>query len=44
MCFPHIRMAELRAELKAQLPRLYVANVAAMIGISGLMLATAKFT
>ncbi len=37
-------MAELRAELKAQLPRLYVANLAAMIGISGLVLATAKFT
>jgi hypothetical protein len=36
-------IAELRGEIKAQLPRLYIANVAAMVGISGLVLAAAKF-
>ncbi len=35
-------IAELRGEIKAQLPRLYIANVAAMIGVSGLVLAAAK--
>ena len=35
-------IAELRGEVKAQLPRLYIANVAAMVGISGLVLAAAK--
>ena len=35
-------IAELRGEVKAQLPRLYVANMAAMGGIAGLVLAAAK--
>ncbi|MDP1806805.1 MAG: hypothetical protein Q8K72_16620 [Acidimicrobiales bacterium] len=35
-------IAQLRGEIKAQLPRLYIANVAAMVGISGLVLAAAK--
>ncbi|MDQ6797179.1 MAG: hypothetical protein M3011_03975 [Actinomycetota bacterium] len=35
-------MAEPRGEIKAQLPRLYAANVASMIGVAGLVLAAAK--
>jgi hypothetical protein len=35
-------IAELRGEVKAQLPRLIAANIASMIGISGLVLAAAK--
>jgi hypothetical protein len=35
-------IAELRSEVKAQLPRLVAANIASMIGISGLVLAAAK--
>ena len=35
-------MADLRGEIKAQLPRLYAANVASMIGVAGLVLAAAK--
>jgi len=37
-------IAELRGEMKAQLPRLYAANVASMIGVAGLVLAAAKLT
>jgi hypothetical protein len=37
-------MAELRGEIKAQLPRLYAANLASMIGVAGLVLAAAKLT
>jgi len=36
-------IAELRGELKAQLPKLYAANVASMIGVAGLVLAAARF-
>jgi hypothetical protein len=36
-------IAELRGEIKAQLPRLITANIASMIGVAGLVLATAKF-
>lgn len=35
-------IAELRGEIRAQLPRLYAANVASMIGVAGLVLAAAK--
>ncbi len=35
-------VAELRGEIKAQLPRLYAANVVSMIGVAGLVLAAAK--
>ncbi len=35
-------MAELRGEIKAQLPRLYAADIASMIGVAGLVLATVK--
>ena len=35
-------IAELRGEIKAQLPKLYAANVASMIGVAGLVLAAAK--
>ena len=35
-------IAEVRAEVRAQLPRLIAANIASMIGISGLVLAAAK--
>ncbi len=35
-------IAELRGEVKAQLPKLITANIASMIGISGLVLAAAK--
>jgi hypothetical protein len=34
-------IAELRGELKAQLPKLYVANVAAMMGLSGVIVGAA---
>ena len=36
------QISELRGELNAQLPRLYAANIASMIGVSGLVLAAAK--
>jgi hypothetical protein len=36
-------IAELRGEIKAQLPKLYAANIASMIGVAGLVLAAAKF-
>ena len=36
-------MGELRAEMKSQLPRLYAANIASMMGVAGLVLAAAKF-
>lgn len=36
-------IAELRGEIRAQLPKLITANIASMIGISGLVLAAAKF-
>jgi hypothetical protein len=32
-------IAELRGELRAQLPRLYAANIASMIGVAGLVVA-----
>lgn len=35
-------IAELRGEIKAQLPRLYAANIASMLGVAGLVLAAAK--
>jgi hypothetical protein len=35
-------IAELRGEIKAQVPRLYAANLASMIGVAGLVLAAAK--
>lgn len=35
-------IAELRGDIKAQLPRLYAANIASMIGVAGLVLAAAK--
>ena len=35
-------MAELRAEIKSQLPRLYVANVGLAFATAGLVLAAAK--
>jgi hypothetical protein len=35
-------MAELRGEMRAQLPKLYAANVASMIGVAGLVLAAAS--
>ena len=35
-------IGELRVELKSQLPRLYAANIASMIGVAGLVLAAAK--
>ena len=35
-------IAELRGEIRAQLPRLITANIASMIGVSGLVLAAAK--
>jgi hypothetical protein len=34
-------MAELRGEMRGMLPRLYVANLAGMIGVAGLVLAAA---
>lgn len=34
-------IAELRGEMKAQLPKLMAANIASMIGVSGLVLAAA---
>ncbi len=37
-------MAELRGEIKAQLPRLYAANIASMIGVAGLVLAAARLS
>ena len=37
-------MAELRGGIKAQLPRLYAANLASMIGVAGLVLAVARLT
>jgi len=37
-------MSELRGEIKAQLPRLYAANIASMIGVAGLVLATVKLS
>ena len=36
-------IAELRGEIRAQLPKLIAANIASMIGISGLVLAAATF-
>ena len=36
-------IAELRGEVKAQLPKLIAANIASMIGVSGLVLAAARF-
>ena len=35
-------IAQLGAKVDAQLPRLYAANVASMIGVAGLVLAAAK--
>ena len=35
-------MAELRAEMHSQLPKLMAANIASMIGVSGLVLAAAS--
>jgi hypothetical protein len=35
-------VAELRGDIKAQVPRLYAANVASMIGLAGLVLAAGK--
>ena len=35
---------ELRGEIKAQLPRLYAANVLSMIGVAGLVLAALSIT
>lgn len=35
-------IAELRGEIKAQLPKLYAANIASMLGVAGLVLAAAK--
>lgn len=35
-------IAELRGEVRAQLPKLVAANIASMIGISGLVLAAAR--
>ncbi len=35
-------VAQLRAEVRSQLPRLIVANLASMIGLTGLVLAAAK--
>jgi hypothetical protein len=35
-------IAELRGEIKAQLPKLYVANIGTAIGVAGLVLAAAK--
>ncbi len=35
-------IGELRVEIKSQLPRLVAANIASMIGVSGLVLAAAK--
>jgi hypothetical protein len=37
-------MAELRAEIRSQLPRLYVANVGLAFATAGLVLAAAKLT
>ena len=34
-------MAELRGEMRAQLPKLIAANIASMMGVSGLVLAAA---
>jgi hypothetical protein len=36
-------MAELRAEIKSQVPRLYAANIAMAFATAGLVLAAAKF-
>ncbi|HEX2046579.1 MAG TPA: hypothetical protein VHF27_02370 [Acidimicrobiales bacterium] len=36
-------IAQLRGEIKAQVPRLYGANVASMIGVAGLVIAAARF-
>ena len=36
-------MAELRAEVRARLPRMIVVNIASMIGVAGLVLAAGKF-
>jgi hypothetical protein len=36
-------MAELRGEMRAQVPKLIAANVASMVGVAGLVLAAAKF-
>ncbi len=35
-------IAELSTEVRSQLPKLYAANIASMIGVSGLVLAAAK--
>lgn len=35
-------IAELRGEIKAQLPKLYAANIASMLCVAGLVLAAAK--
>ncbi len=35
--------AELRGEMRAQLPKLIAANIASMVGLSGLVLAAASF-
>ena len=35
-------IVELRGEIRAQLPKLYAANVASMIGVAGLVPAAAK--
>ena len=35
-------VSDLRGEIKAQVPRLYAANLASMIGVAGLVLAAAK--
>ena len=37
-------ISDLRVEVKSQLPRLYAANIASMIGVAGLVLAAAKLT
>ena len=36
-------MAELRAEIRSQVPRLYVANIGMAFATAGLVLAAAKF-
>lgn len=35
-------IGKLRGEVRAQLPRLYAANIASMIGVAGLVLAAGK--
>jgi len=37
-------MAELRGGINAQLPRLYAANIASMLGVAGLVLAAARLS